>query len=70
MGGNILESVTRFNDDFSFLDKVEHKKLWVLDNLPRRNDIIKMIEERTKGKEDFEANGPAILVRLMDEHFP
>lgn len=53
VGGNVLESRTRFNYDFSFLDTVEHKKLWVLDGLPRRNEILKMIEEKTKNKEDF-----------------
>jgi hypothetical protein len=48
------------------MDKVEHPKLWVLDGLPRRNQIIKMIAERTNGKEDFEKNGAITLVKLMD----
>jgi len=29
-----------------------------------------MIKERTNGSEDFEQNGPTVLVKLMDEHFP
>jgi hypothetical protein len=52
------------------MDKVEHKKLWVLDGLPRRDEILKMIEARTNSKEEMEQKGPVILVKLMDENFP
>jgi hypothetical protein len=40
VGGNILESCTRFNYDFTFLNKVEHKKLWVLDGLPHGKEVL------------------------------
>lgn len=70
IGGNILESRTRFNLDFSFLEKVKYKKLWVLENIHRKDDIIKEIESRSKKVEDVHANGHVTLVKLMDEHFP
>jgi hypothetical protein len=54
------------NLDFSFLDKVKYKKLWVLENIPRKNDIIKEIEERCKTEDEVQMNGHKVLVKLMD----
>lgn len=58
VGGNILESRTRYNFDFSFLDQLPYKKLWVLESLPRKNEILEMIRKEAKNEEDMQQRGP------------